>query len=62
VDVVNLEIVSRLVGILVRQTVEILPGGVVTLWIVALALIAGSYLLAQAQFQRFEAAVQRSTN
>jgi hypothetical protein len=56
---IDLESISRFSDILIRQAVERLPGGTLTLWgMVALALVA-SYRLAESQFSRVEAPVGR---
>jgi hypothetical protein len=50
----KLEVVDAFVRILIRQIVEFLPGGVLTVWILCAGALIGVYQLAKAQFGRIE--------
>jgi hypothetical protein len=50
----RLEVVDAFLRILIRQAVDFLPGGVLTVWILCAAALAGAYLPAKAQFGRIE--------
>jgi hypothetical protein len=50
----RLEVVAAFVRILIRQAVDFLPGGVLTVWVLCTGAYAGAYLLAKAQFGRIE--------
>jgi hypothetical protein len=55
----NLTVLSRLLGILVRKASEAVPAGPLTIWGISALLLLGGYLAAQAQFQRLEISVRR---
>jgi len=58
----DFDLLSRFAGSLVRSVQQAIPGGALAIWGIAMLLLAGGYLLAQAQFLRLEAPVSRAKN
>ena len=50
----RLEVVDAFLRILIRQAVDFLPGGVLTVWVLSAGALAGAYQLAKALFGRIE--------
>ncbi len=56
----RLEVVEAFVRILIRQAVDFLPGGVLTVWLLCAGALAGAYQLVKAQFGRIELIPERT--